>query len=71
MKVNEWSPHIEAAAEAMFERLRGDKSRKWRDLDIDATNHYCIAAKLAVDAFHKSASADIEAEPVHSARLST
>lgn len=56
--MNEWSPHVEAAAKAMYKRLRianPEKYPKWRDLDIDSLDHYCIAAQLAVDAFHKSA----------------
>lgn len=55
----EWSPHIIAAAKAMYKRLRianREKYPKWRDLDIDSFDHYCIAAELAVDAFHESAS---------------
>lgn len=62
---NEWSPHIEAAAKAMYKRLRiADPERypKWRHLGIDSFDHYCIAARNAVEAFTKSASADIEVE---------
>lgn len=60
----EWSPHIEAAAKAMYKRLKITKENpsKWRDLDIDAIDHYCIAAQHAVDAFHKSAIKEIEVE---------
>ena len=56
--MSEWSPHITAAAKAMYKRLcieNPEKYPKWRDLDIDSLDHYRIAAKLAVDAFHESA----------------
>ena len=57
----EWSPHVEAAAKAMYKRLNVLKNKpKWRDLDIDATDHYCIAALLAVNAFHKAATKNVE-----------
>lgn len=63
MMSHEWSPHIEVAAKAMYKRLNVLKNKpKWYDLDIDAHDHYCIAAKLAVEAFFKSASAEIEVE---------
>ncbi|WPH57791.1 hypothetical protein [Mycobacterium phage WXIN] len=57
----EWSPHVIAAAKAMYKRLNCNGGRpRWRDLDIDATDHYCIAAELAIQAFHKSAIKDVE-----------
>lgn len=59
----EWSPHIVEAAEAMYSRLRiadPERYRKWKKLDIDSIDHYCFAAKLAVDAFHYSAVREIE-----------
>ncbi|MBO0676868.1 hypothetical protein JRC04_05285 [Mycolicibacterium sp. S2-37] len=62
MKALEWSPHILAAAEAMFDRLAINSARRWDDLDIDAADHYCIAAKLAVDAFHQSATRAVEVD---------
>ena len=63
MIANEWSPHVEAAAKAMYKRLNVHKRNpRWRDLDIDATDHYCIAAELAVNAFHKSAVKEIVVE---------
>lgn len=63
MKAQEWSPHIEAAAKAMYKRLNVLKNKpKWRDLDLDATDHYCIAAELAVKAFFESASATVDGE---------
>jgi len=63
--MNEWSPHVEAAAKAMYSRLRivnREKYPKWSKLDIDSTDHYCIAAKLAIEAFHKSAVEEIVVE---------
>lgn len=65
MTVNEWSPHILAAAEAMYKRLRivnKEKYPKWKHLDIDAADHYCIAAELAITSFHLSATRPIEVE---------
>ena len=60
---HEWSPHIEAAAKAMYKRLKLHKDwPKWKGLDIDSFDHFCIAAQLAVNAFHKSAVAEIEVE---------
>lgn len=47
----------------MYKRLNVLKNKpKWRDLDIDATDHYCIAASLAIKAFFESASANAEVE---------
>ncbi|WP_131827796.1 hypothetical protein [Mycolicibacterium fortuitum] len=61
--MSEWNPHTVAAAKAMYKRLNVHKRwPKWRDLDIDAFDHYCIAAELAIDAFHKSAIADIPSD---------
>lgn len=52
-----WSPHIIDAAQVMYKRLNLWKDDpRWTDLDIDAKDHYCIAAKLTVDAYHTSAS---------------
>lgn len=50
-----WNPAVVKAAKAMYRRLRiADRERypKWRDLDIDSFDHYCIAAQLAIEAFH-------------------
>lgn len=59
-EVPEWSPHVEAAAEAMYQRLNvTEKKPPWSELDIDAVDHYCIAAQFAVEAFHKSAIQDV------------
>lgn len=63
MIAHEWSPHIEAAAKAMYGRLNVLKKKpKWEKLDIDSTDHYCIAAQKAIDQFYKSASKEIEVE---------
>lgn len=62
---SEWSPHVEAAAKAMYSRLRianREEYPKWSKLDIDSTDHYCIAAKLAIEAFHASAVKEILVE---------
>jgi hypothetical protein len=60
---SEWSPHVEAAAKAMYKRLNVLKNKpRWRDSDIDSTDHYCIAAKLAIEAFHASAVKEIVVE---------
>ncbi|QSM04329.1 hypothetical protein I3U42_13585 [Mycobacteroides abscessus subsp. abscessus] len=62
-KYREWSPHIVEAAEAMYGRLRiADPQRypKWKKLGIDSFDHYCIAAELAVNAFHRSAVREVE-----------
>lgn len=52
----DWSPNIDAAAKAMYGRLRivGDRP-KWSKLEDDAQDHYRIAAAKAVQAFMSSA----------------
>lgn len=62
MIVREWSPHIEAAAEAMYGRLNVRGRNRRGTIWISTFDHYCIAAKLAVDAFHASATNEIEVE---------
>lgn len=65
MTFQEWSPHIVAAAEAMYKRLRiADPERypKWKHLDIDSLDHYYIAAEKAINAFHKSATETVVVE---------
>ena len=59
----EWSPAIDAAAEAIYERLRlTRKGPKWAKVDVDTRDHFCIAARNAVVAFHNQAARNIEAE---------
>lgn len=59
----EWSPAIEAAAEAIYERLRLTRNGpKWSKVDVDTRDHYCIAARNAVVAFHNQAARPIEVE---------
>lgn len=61
--VDEWSPHVVKAAKAMYKRLNILKDGpRWRDLSRDSTDHYCIAAKLALDTFHYSATRAIQVE---------
>lgn len=61
--MNEWSPAIDKAAEAIYERLRlTRKGPKWAKVDVDTRDHYCIAARNAVIAFHNQAARDIEVE---------
>lgn len=56
----EWSPAILAAAEAVYDRLTRDAPR-WSELDdVDARDHYCIAARNAVFAFHNQAARAVE-----------
>jgi hypothetical protein len=52
----DWSPNVDAAARAMYGRLRiGDGRPKWSNLNIDEKDHYRIAASKAVQAFMSSA----------------
>lgn len=61
--VTEWSPAIEAAAESIYERLRlTRKGPKWKNVDIDTRDHYCIAARNAVVAFHNQAARSVEVQ---------
>ncbi len=61
----EWNPLILNAAEAMYERLRivnPEKYKKWSKLDIDAIDHYCIAARQCIEAFHFNGTRDVYEE---------
>jgi len=51
------SPAILAAGKALYGRLNfyKDSAPAWEDLDIDASDHYYIAARHAVRAFHREA----------------
>ncbi|WP_280505795.1 hypothetical protein [Nocardia farcinica] len=53
-----------AAAKAMYKRLRvaDPDLPKWKRLDIDSTDHYCIAAQDAIEAFHRAAIEPVEVE---------
>lgn len=54
---DDWSPALIAAAKAMYDRLRLARP-DWDDfdnIDIDARDHYIIAARNAVRAFHRQA----------------
>ncbi len=59
-----WSPVVVAAAKAMYKRLRvaDPDLPKWKRLDIDSTDHYCIAAQDAIEAFHRAAIEPVEVE---------
>ena len=59
----DWSPAIEAAAKAIYDRLRlnTDKS-KWPKVGDGVRDHYCIAARNAVVAFHATAAKSVEVE---------
>lgn len=49
----------------MYERLRVEdpkKFPKWSKLGVDSTDHYCIAARSAIGAFHESAIKEILVE---------
>lgn len=64
LTMQEWSPAIEAAAKEIYERLRlTRKGPKWEKLrDVDVIDHYCIAARNAVFAFHNQAAKSVEVE---------
>lgn len=52
---------MDAAAEAIYERLRlTRKGPRWSKVDIDTRDHYCIAARNAVFAFHNQAARAVE-----------
>lgn len=57
-----FSPAVRAAAQAMYRRLRAaDESLpKWRRLDADTRDHYCIAALAAISDFYSRAARDVE-----------
>lgn len=57
-----FSPAVRAAAKALYRRLRvaDDSLPKWRRLDVDTRDHYCIAALAAVTAFQSEAARDVE-----------
>lgn len=52
-----WSKPSLAAGEAVYNRLKigNPDATPFDDLDIDTLDHYCIAAKHAVRAFHREA----------------
>lgn len=60
----DWNPTVRAAAQAMYKRLQLADSElpHWSALDIDAIDHYCIAAHNALEAFHREAMRDMEAK---------
>jgi hypothetical protein len=61
--ITDWSPAILAAGEVVYDRLRLTRNGpKWSKLDDDTRDHYCIAAKNAVFAFHNQASKCVEIE---------
>ena len=63
--MSEWNPAIEVAAEAMYSRLRlanPEKYPKWKKLDIDSYDHYCIAAQKAIMAFYRHGVEDIPSD---------
>ncbi len=50
------TPPKEAAAKAMYGRLKGlYNNPAWEDLDIDTQDHYRIAASHAIRAFYRTA----------------
>lgn len=53
----DWSEPLLAAAAAMYGRLNVNNPEKptFDNLDIDALDHYCIAAQHAVRAFYRAA----------------
>lgn len=61
-RTTEWSPGVMTAAKVMYRRLRlaDHDSPKWSKLDIDAIDHYCIAAQNCIEAFHYEASKNVE-----------
>ena len=70
LTTTEWSPAILAAAEALYNRLRLTHSEwpKWSklaEIDEDAFDHYCIAARNTVFAFHNQAakSEEVKVDP--------
>ena len=52
---DDWSPALVAAAEAMYGRLRVARPDwdDFNDIGIDSRDHYIIAARNAVRAFHR------------------
>lgn len=56
-----WSPAILAAAAALWGRLNVHQPDEpaFKDLDNDTRDHYCIAAQVAVRAFHRTAETNL------------
>lgn len=54
---SDWSEPLLAAAAAMYGRLNVNNPEKptFDNLDIDAADHYCIAAQHAIRAFYRTA----------------
>lgn len=50
-----WSREVWVAAKAIYKRMRitHEEWPKWKDLDIDTIDHYCIAATNAIEAYLK------------------
>lgn len=50
-----WSKSVYKAAKAIYKRERSINSdlKKWKELDLDAIDHYCTMANLAITAYLK------------------
>jgi hypothetical protein len=57
----EWNPIVLKAAKVLYRRLRmsDPDAPKWADLSIDAVDHYCIAARNCIEAFHYEAARNV------------
>jgi hypothetical protein len=54
------SPALMEASKALYGRLNfyKDDAPAWKDLDVDTADHYYIAARHAIRAFHRRAEAE-------------